>query len=402
MNNQKIKDPSKLSIWNPLFTNMFIINTLISLSTSMMNVIITKYAASIGASLTTVGLVSSLFALTALIFRFFVGPVIDYFNKRSVLIATFIIFFVSYLLVSFSNSIPILIFSRLLMGVGLAFSSTLILTNASNSLPVEKMGAGIGLLSLGSAISSAISPAIGLKLVEVSGYKTTFLINAGIMLTVLGFFILKKMKLGKRGDFSITLRTILSKEVLVPTIIFFLLGMTNHLFNAFLILYSEMQGVFSGVGYFFTISAITLIFARPLIGKLTDKYGLMWAVVPSLICFSASLILLSFSKTLGMFLVAGFLSAFGFSSVQPAIFAATMKNTDIDRRGAAISTSYIGIDLGTLTGPIVGGAIAGKFGYVWMWRVMIIPVLIALTIGLINRQELEPPPLATNEKQLEV
>ena len=74
MNNQKINDPPKPSIWNPLFTNMFIINTLISLSTSMMNVIITKYAASIGASLTTVGLVSSLFALTALIFRFFVGP----------------------------------------------------------------------------------------------------------------------------------------------------------------------------------------------------------------------------------------------------------------------------------------------------------------------------------------
>jgi len=74
-----------------------------------------------------------------------------------------------------------------------------------------------------------------------------------------------------------------------------------------------------------------------------------------------------------------------------------MKNVDIDRRGAAISTSYIGIDLGTLVGPVFAGAVAEKLGYISMWRTMVIPVLIALLIGVIFRQNLDPPAIIGRE-----
>lgn len=378
------------SIWTPTFTYLFIIDTLIHISTSMLNVVSTKFADHIGASLTTIGVISSMFALTALLFRFIVGPVIERYNKKFVLINAILIFLISIIMVSFSESITVLIISRLLMGIGLAFSSTLILTNASNSLPVEKMGAGIGVLSLGTAVSSAIAPMIGLWLVGLIGYRMTFLSNAAIMVLILTILSLKQIKLNKRGIFSISLETVLSKEILIPTVVFFLLAMTNHLFNAFLVLYSELQGITAHIGYFFTISSITIILMRPVIGKLTDKVGLMWAVIPSLVLFSFGLFFLSYAKTLPAFLTVGFLSAFGFGCCQPAIFASTLKNIEKERRGAAISTSYIGIDLGTLLGPIIAGAIAEQLGYGSMWRIMIIPVLLTLLISLTFRQEFEP------------
>ena len=120
-------------------------------------------------------------------------------------------------------------------------------------------------------------------------------------------------------------------------------------------------------------------------GYLTDRYGLVRVLIPAMICFASAFILISYSTSLLMFLLAAFIAAFGFGACQPVILTYSMKCVSPERRGAASSTNYIGTDLGILTGPVIAGFLVDHLGYVLMWRIMIIPVMIALTIVVINR-----------------
>ena len=125
-----------------------------------------------------------------------------------------------------------------------------------------------------------------------------------------------------------------------------------------------------------------------MIGKLTDRYGLVKIVVPSLICFAASFLIISYSRSLPMFLLAAFVAAFGYGASQPAIQALSLKCVPKERRGAGSSTNFIGTDLGSLLGPILAGAVADLLGYEVMWRVMILPVVFALVIVLFSRKRI--------------
>ncbi len=100
----------------------------------------------------------------------------------------------------------------------------------------------------------------------------------------------------------------------------------------------------------------------------------------------------SVADNIWLLLLSSFISAFGFGPVQPAVQTLTMKSVSNDRRGAASSTNFIGMDLGSLIGPTLAGTIAESFGYAVMWRVMVIPFFISMALvvffrGTIGRVE---------------
>lgn len=391
MNSQESMGGKAARIWNPAFVNICIVSILVHFCFYMVNTLSPIYADSLGAPATIVGLISSLFALTALLFRVVSGPAIDTFNRKHTLIGSVLILFASFVGYSVSKTIPMLIFSRLLTGVGMSFLTTSSLTIAADSLPSDKMGTGIGYFSLGTAVCSATAPTIGLKLVDTVGYTTTFAMLAAMMLLAITCAIAMKTSFTRVKPFTITLSSVIAKETLVPTVILLLLAMTGHSINAFLVLFSQEQGARSNIGYFFTVSAISMLFTKPMIGKLTDKYGVVKAVIPALFCFAGAFLLLSYSRTLPMFLLAGFLTAFGFGGCLPALVALCMKSVPEERRGAASSTAFIGIDLGSLVGPVIAGAFAERLGYANMWRVMIIPILVAMLIITLFHNRMEQP-----------
>ncbi len=368
-------------IWNPVFINVFVINILTHLCTYMMNVLSAKYADHLGATATIVGLVSGLFALTALLFKVISAPAIDSYNRKHVLILSIGILLASFVGYVFSNTISMLIISRLLTGAGLAFSTTVCLTVASDSLPNDKMSTGIGYFSLGTAICMAISPYVGLKLAEAVGYRWTFLICAIIIVLTIAYAMTMKIEHKKAKVFSIRLSNIIAQEALTPAILLFILAISMSVVSAFLVLFAEKQGVRSNIGYYFTVNAVTMIFTRPLIGRLADRYGTTRIVIPSMLFAALSFFIISVSDSLPLFLLAGVVSAFGFGGSQPAIIAVSMKSVPKERRGAASCTSYVGMDLGNLVGPVLAGAIIEVWGYTAMWQIMTIPIFAVIALS---------------------
>jgi MFS family permease len=374
-----------VKIWNVGFLSVFVANACMYLAQQMMNSLIAKYADHLGAAPTIVGLVTSLFALTALIFKIISGPAIDTFNRRYILTGAMFVMATAFFGYSFSYTIPSLVCFRLLQGAGQAFTATCCLALAADTLPTEKFATGIGIFSMAQSASQAIGPTVALTFVDIFGYNITFAIGAFIMLAAVVFAYNIKIKFTKTKPFKISIDNIIAKEAILPAIIIFFLSMAYCVINSFLIIFAGIQKV-DHIGYYFTVYALTLLFTRPTIGKLIDRFGLVRTIIPAMICFMASFLLISISNNLFMFLIASFISAFGFGACQPAVQTLSMKCVPKEFRGAASSTNYIGNDLGNLAGPMAAGLIIEISGYASMWRLMLIPVLIALIIVLIFRK----------------
>ena len=71
-----------------------------------------------------------------------------------------------------------------------------------------------------------------------------------------------------------------------------------------------------------------------------------------------------------MFALAAVIKTVGASLAKPALQAAAVKSVTPDKRGAAVSTYYIGTDLGQGTAPMIGGKIVdlngGNYGVLFM------------------------------------
>ena len=208
----------------------------------MVTPVLSKYAVSLGASLTVAGTIAGLFSIAALVIRSFSGVVADRLNNKWLMTGSTAVISLSVLGYSFSSTIPVLVAFRVLHGVAFAISGT-----------------------------------------------------------------------------------------------------TN-------------------IAIFYTVNALTLFVIRPLGGRLNDKKGLSFVLVPAFIISGAAMVIVAGANATWMIAVAGGLKAIGQGTGQPAIQAECLRKLP-EKQGVATSAYFIGADVWQGLGPIIGGAVSAAFGY---------------------------------------
>lgn len=379
-------EPPK-TIWNPMFLSIFFANMALNLGQQMSNSLLSLYANSLGAPADQIGQLMSMFAVTALIFRFISGPAMNAYNRRKLVGMAMSFMATAYLGFSFApkiapvigvEAITILKCFRLLQGVGNAFGSACCLTIVSDTLPKDQFTTGMGYYSVAQVVSQAIGPTVGVFLRDLFGYNTAYIIIFCVMCVAI--FTSTRVKLAPRKTipFSLKVSNMIAKEALIPAAITFLVAMGFTSINAFMLVYAEERGI-QGGSLFFTVYAVTLLATRPMIGKLTDKHGFVKIAIPSIFMTACSLVMIGMATNTIMLLLAAFVNAFGYGAVQPMLQSLCMKSVPTERRGSAAGTNYIGMDSATIIGPSVCGIVADVFGYTpIMWLVMTIPILLGM------------------------
>lgn len=370
-------------IWNKAFVSVFIVSVLMNMSQQMVNTLIARYTNYLGSSSVMVGLVVSIFAYTALAFKFIAAPAIDAFSRKCILACSSLVVAASYFGIAFSANVPSLLASRLVQGAGLAFTTTTCLVLATDALPIERMGTGIGYYSLAQAACMAIGPSVGLYLSDMIGYPGTFMIGGGLMICAATAALRVGVTPSIRKPFRLAPGNMFAVEAFIPAIILMLLMLSYCNINSFLVLYADDIGVGSQIGWFFTVYALTMLASRPLVGRLSDRYGIRKVLMPALVCFALAFIIIGSATSLWLFLIAAFVSAFGFGAAGPALQALCMKCVPPGRRGAGSSTIFIGFDIGNIAGPVIAGAVIGSVGYSQMWFIMLVPVFISMAMVLV-------------------
>lgn len=391
------KAQTRVTIWNSKFINIFIVNFMVSMGQYTMSTLIPKYTHHLGATAVVVGLVSSMFAVTALLIRPVAGPAMDYFRKSRILTAAIGLVTVAFILYGFADSVEMIMAARLIHGIGIGVTTPLCLALASNALPAEKMASGISVFTLGSAVATAVGPSTGLMLSALVGYNATFFMIAALLCLSFMFTLRIQTKKPENPErFKISVKKVIVREALIPAVMMFFLTIAYSCVNFLIAVYGGIRGV-ENIGLFFTAYAIALLVSRPISGRIADKYGIDKTVIPGILIFALSFVIISFSGSLPMFILAGITSAFGYGICAPAIQTICMQLVSKDRRGAASNMNFIGIDGGNLVGPTVAGVIIATvqtgsgsevFGYETMYRVMLLPMIAALVIFMMNRRRI--------------
>ncbi|MCL1849018.1 MAG: MFS transporter, partial [Clostridiales bacterium] len=362
-------------------------NTAFNMGQLMSNSLLAIYADSLGASASAIGLVISAFSISSILFRFISAPIMDTYNRKYIVVLSTLLLAGAFWGFSISGSIQMLLAFRLMQGCGMAFGNACCLAMVADMLPKDKYATGIGYYSMAQVVSQAIGPSVGLWLGGMFGYKMTFVINSCVMLLAAFLAMQIKLEFKQTKKLKLSLNNIIAKEALIPAGVMLLL-ITGTITTSFLIVFAASRGVTQNIGLYFTVSAVTMLATRPIIGKMTDKYGLTAICIPALFSNVLCFFIISYSSSLGGFLLAAFVSAFGSGACQPAMQALSLKAVTPDRRGAASSTNYIGMDLGNLIGPTIAGNIAQSIGYVPMWRIMVFPFLIGILVLFLTRKRI--------------
>ena len=269
------------------------------------------------------------------------------------------------------------------------------LTIASDSLPREKLGSGIGVFGIGGALSQAVGPSMGIAIRdwgaarwgEGGGYTAVFLVSALFMLLALIPCIIipagkpteeQKKAIGK------WYRNIIAGETVTSALLLCLVSVSSILYSTYMVHYAKELGLGS-IGIFFTVYALVLLFSRPFFGRLSDRVGMNAVILPSLGVFALSFVAVGLGRSMGMMLLGAVLGALGYGALNPIIQTLCIRTVPPERRGVASNTQYFGMDLGYFLGPLMGGVLYSALGrYSAMYLIGgVAPLALALVLFLL-------------------
>ncbi|MDR0936772.1 MAG: MFS transporter [Oscillospiraceae bacterium] len=382
-------------IWNKMYTCAFIANFMLCVSQFIVNPLVATYAGVLGADSVMIGVISGLYFGVAFAVRPFSGPAITKLNKKYIMLAAYALGCVVNVIYALSNGIPLFVTARILHGVQFAFIGSLNMTLASDSLPPEKLGSGLGLFGVGGAVATAIAPSLGISLrawgetlfaSTTAGYTIVFSVAAACMLIsiipclIMPYKPLTGAELQSLGKWY---KNIIATEAILPAVVVTFYSIAGIMYTIFMEPFAREQGI-GNIGLFFTVYAIAILAARPLCGRLVDKYGTAKIFFPSSVLFAASFLITGTSRMLGQVLVGAALAAIGYGSAQPALQTMCMRSVAAPRRGVASNTNYFGMDFGYFIGPTIGGFVIARTSHASLFTLTIIPVFIAVAIFAIG------------------
>ena len=384
------------SIWTPAFISIFCINMIIQMGLYMMNTLVPVFVKHLGGSPSVIGLVSSIFGITALAISPVSGPAYDSFSRKRLLALCTLVSAGAFVAYSMASTVAVVLAARVFHGLAAGCIVPLCMLVASDTLPEEKMGTGIGTFSLAQCIASAIGPGIGLAIQDRMGFPFAFRLGGGCMIVAFFLtFILQDSPNARRKPFRISLSRMISKRALIPGGVMFFIGLAYTCIQSFLVVYAEEFSV--DVSLYFTLYAVGLMFVQPTFGRLTDRLGVTRVVLWGTLVFSLNFLVTAFARTLPVFLLTAVTCALGYGALHPCMQSLALRCAEDGKRGAASNTYYICMNLSMFIGPIAPGwvvAAASKSGlslghsYGVMYMLLVIPVLCALLYYLFTRKGL--------------
>ncbi len=321
----------------------------------------------LGSTEAEIGLLVGVFGVSSLICRLLVGRALLTYPEKSVMMVGSMIFALTFFaLIVFRPFWPLVVV-RVLQGVAFACLDTAALAFVVKITPLAYRGRAIGYFVLAPPFSQAVAPAFGMFLINRYNFTTLFLTCAGFCLC--SFFFAHRLRSGEAaisddGTPSGS-NLFLERKIIVPAIPGFLHGFVWGAVIAFLPLYAIESGV-TNPGFYFSAVAVMLITARALGGRTLDTRSKEKILLTSMSIAMFAMVILSFSRTLPMFIVVGMLWGIGSAFFFPASLAYALDYSG-SSAGTAVGTFRALSDLGVAVGPITMGVLLPSIGYHFMF-----------------------------------
>lgn len=358
-------------LFSPRFVSLFLIHMLLSAGFYMTMPTLPKYAVSIGMTLTEAGVLTGIFSIAAIFSRPFAGLVADRHSKKWVLFWITVGMMASTVGYSITSSRAGLYAWRIIHGATFAGSSTIQLALAAGVVPEKRRGEGLGYMGMVQVLAMSFAPSLGLWFSERFGYSAMFWLAAGLIgCAAAGLLLLRFDEApGRAARRGVRLRDLFAVELALFALMGSLFSMSNGITTSYLSMLADERAI-AGVGLFFTVSSVAVLVSKPFSGRLMDRRGIWMIMAPCLAFGAAAMFLIAGARGLWPLLLAAALKGVAQSSGQSALQAECANRSGALRTGVAMSTCYLGNDLGQGLGNALGGALSARLGYAAMFAIV--------------------------------
>ncbi|BFT70627.1 MFS transporter [Paenibacillus sp. P36] len=320
-----------------------------------------------------IGLVITVFVITAVISRPLTGKWLEEINRRKLLNIALIISTICSLSYLWIDNYSVLLILRFIHGFAFGIVTTSTSAIALDIIPEHRKGEGVGYFSLFMSLAMVIGPFVGLWITTHISYVAMFVMVAVFsLLSLLCGMLTRFTKQVNRPSSEVVMKGVrryIEVSAIPISIAGFVLAFSYGALSTFISVYAKTLGLERIASYFFIILALMILLTRPFTGRLFDRKGEHVLAYPGIILFIIGMIWLSQAYTAPVFLITAGIIGIGYGAIFPSFMTIAVKASPGHRRGVAISTFLVFFDSGYGVGSYLLGVIAAKTNYHTMFLI---------------------------------
>jgi len=335
-------------------------------------------------SLTSVGLVLSMYGLVQLIFRIPLGLFSDISgNIKVFIIFGFLFMGAGSLILGYGDSLGALMTGRALTGVGAA-TWVLLVSVFTRLFPVKRIVSATALITLANGVGKAMSTFLTGFLNEWGGDSLVFIVAAAASAAAVLLILYTKIEKRQPTKFSFSemLKLFKRREIVVATI-----GHTSAMVGlwaitlSFLPVRAKILG--SGdveIGLMLSLHLAAFTLSNYVNSRLSSAVTIKKRVFVAVLVFSLGNILAVIAPSTFWLYITGVVSGLGFGFLQSTFIGLSILKVDVSQRSTALGFHQSLYSLGIFIGPWIGGILADHFGLQIMFGIISVFCLFSLLV----------------------
>ena len=261
------------------------------------------------------------------------------------------------------------------------------------SIPARKTGLSMGLMQGGMTVGAVVGPFVGGVLADYFGMRESFFVASvalGLISLLIGFCIKEKprtVKVTSRNwcDWSVLRQPAIFKMLIACAVIHASLSSAQPILPLYI---AQLQGSMDNImmlsGTIFSVCAISIMIASPILGAAGQRFGFLKVLSCSL--FFAGLLISAqvLGRTPFEFGVWRFIAGFAIAGLIPLVNSIISTECPPDKKGEVFGFNFLTGHAGMALGPFAAGALSGWFGYqavIVASGLILFPLIVYLNYG---------------------
>ena len=261
------------------------------------------------------------------------------------------------------------------------------------SIPARKTGLSMGLMQGGMTVGAVVGPFVGGVLADYFGMRESFFVASvalGLISLLIGFCIKEKprtVKVTSRNwfDWSVLRQPAIFKMLIACAVIHASLFSAQPILPLYI---AQLQGSMDNImmlsGTIFSVCAISIMIASPILGAAGQRFGFLKVLSCSL--FFAGLLISAqvLGRTPFEFGVWRFIAGFAIAGLIPLVNSNISTECPPDKKGEVFGFNFLTGHAGMALGPFAAGALSGWFGYqavIVASGLILFPLIVYLNYG---------------------
>ena len=379
------------SLWNKNFTLLIVSNAFAFFGFQILFPTLPLFLMEMGGAVGEIGLVMGAFTLSAVVARPLAVWAAPNWGRKKLLMGGILLCCAAVAGYYFSQSIATALIPRILHGLGFGVITTIYAGVVSDLLPKERRGEGMGFFGLGTALMMSIAPFFGVWIMREYGYGVMFAVATGTQLLSLCMIhflspvvwpLVHEVKEVKT-DRKTASTSWLPRNLWLPGSLSLIMGTCMGSVQAFVSLLAEDQGLLHA-GTFFLFSSLAVALTRVFAGKIFDKRGPYWILIPGGAFFMAGLFLLSQTHSEALLLTSAVVYGVGIGALFPALQTWIINRSAPEKRTGASAVFYNCTDIGVGGGILLLGRLAEEIGYNQMYSYSMVLMAVFVLLSLVG------------------